>query len=66
MAKHCCDMMQSNVENGCNLHPDRFACPDALVNFSERANSYGLIIHDGGSSVISISFCPWCGTKFAN
>ncbi|WP_412762571.1 DUF6980 family protein [Priestia aryabhattai] len=24
---------------------------------------YGLIIHDGGSSIIGISFCLWCGKK---
>ncbi|WP_372497657.1 DUF6980 family protein [Priestia megaterium] len=21
------------------------------------------MIHDGGSSIIGISFCPWCGAK---
>jgi hypothetical protein len=62
MAKHCCEMMRSNVEKACELHADRFECPDALVNCSERG-SYGLIIHDGGSSEISIAFCPWCGTQ---
>jgi hypothetical protein len=62
-------MMRANVENVCDLHPDRFECPDALVNYgrsereSESGNHYGLIIHDGGSSSISIAFCPWCGTR---
>ena len=56
-------MMRSNVENGCAQHPDRFECPDALVHYSERRNCYGLIIHDGTNSVISITFCPWCGAK---
>jgi hypothetical protein len=27
-------------------------------------DEYGLIIHDGGSSYIKISFCPFCGNKF--
>lgn len=63
MAEHCCDMMQSNVENVCDLHTDRFDCPDALVYYSESRDRYGLIIHDGGGSVITISYCPWCGTK---
>jgi len=26
-------------------------------------NEYGLIVHDGGSSSITIEFCPWCGTQ---
>ena len=24
---------------------------------------YGLIIHDGGTSAVTIQFCPWCGSK---
>ena len=63
MADHCCEMMRSNVENACDLHTDRFECPDALIHYSERGNDFGLIIHDGGCSVIGIAFCPWCGTK---
>lgn len=63
MAKHCCEMMRTEVENVCDLHADRFDCPDAVVNYSEPGNRYGRIIHDGGSSVLSIAFCPWCGTK---
>lgn len=51
------------AENQCEKHPDRFSCPDALVNRSSRSAEYGLIVHDGGSSVIGISFCPWCGAR---
>lgn len=25
--------------------------------------TYGIPIHDGGSSIIEIKFCPWCGNK---
>jgi hypothetical protein len=60
---HCCEMMRSNVENACDQHADRFDCPDCLVNYDERSRHYGLIIHDGGGSVITIQFCPWCGAK---
>lgn len=21
------------------------------------------MVHDGGSSVVAIAFCPWCGSK---
>ncbi|WP_430444133.1 DUF6980 family protein [Sphingorhabdus contaminans] len=64
MTEHCCEMMRSNVENICDMHPDRFDCPDCLIDYSE--DSYGLIIHDGGHSVITISYCPWCATKLPN
>ena len=33
----------------------------AIVFYS--FDEYGLIIHDGSSSIITISFCPWCGKK---
>ncbi|MFB9863028.1 DUF6980 family protein [Rufibacter immobilis] len=28
--------------------------------------TYGIPIHDGGTSVITINFCPWCGTNLDN
>ena len=33
------------------------------MNYSDRFDEYGLIVHDGGTSVIAIKFCPWCGSK---
>lgn len=45
------------------MHPDRFECPDALLHHDDRDGEYGIIIHDGGSSVITIHYCPWCGSK---
>jgi hypothetical protein len=63
MAEHCCEMMRSNVESTCDLHPDRFDCPDCLIDYSARCGTYGLIVHDGGRSEIVIAYCPWCGSK---
>ena len=34
-----------------------------MLEYNERFDEYGLIIHDGGSSALLIQFCPWCGTK---
>ena len=60
-------MLRSNVENACDQHDDRRDCPDALVDFNQRSGFYGLFVRDGengsASSVIVISFCPWCGAK---
>jgi hypothetical protein len=47
----------------CSQHPDQFECPDALVYYNARFDEYGLIVHDGGASVVSIEHCPWCGSK---
>lgn len=66
MAGHCCEIMRSNVENGCDEHSDRFDCPDCLVHYSIERDSYGLIIHDGGSSAITILYCPWCAATLPN
>ncbi|WP_120495767.1 hypothetical protein [Kiloniella sp. EL199] len=63
MKKHCCDAMTQYLSLTCKDHNDPFECPDVLISYSDRFEEYGLIIHDGGASSISIDFCPWCGTK---
>ena len=61
MSLHCCDRMDHDLNQSCDVHETRSDCPDALIKVVR--GGYGLIIHDGGSSVIEISFCPWCGSK---
>lgn len=63
MDGHCCDDMRREVGRVCDQHPDRFDCPDCLIHYSLPYREYGLIVHDGGSAVIRIRFCPWCGEK---
>jgi hypothetical protein len=60
---HCCPEMTRQGEHRCDQHPDRFDCPDALIAYSPRTGQYGIIVHDGGSSVITIRHCPWCGAE---
>ncbi len=60
--KHCCEEMKRNLTLDCETHQIEDDCPDVLVSYDPRFEEYGLIIHDGGSSSISIVFCPWCGT----
>ena len=55
--------MKSAIDWSCQDHSDPFDCPDALVKYSEDSGEYGLIIHDGGSSIVKIEYCPWCGLK---
>jgi hypothetical protein len=61
MSKHCCDRMEHDLDQTCDLHPDRFDCADALIGIVN--GEYGIIVHDGGSSVVRIAYCPWCGSK---
>jgi hypothetical protein len=63
LAFQCCEDMRREAERTCEAHPDRFDCPDCLISYSPRCQTYGLIVHDGGSSVIRIQFCPWCGSR---
>jgi len=55
--------MSHRVSSACDVHEDRFDCPDALVEYLPKFDEYGIIVHDGGSSIIGIEFCPWCGKK---
>jgi hypothetical protein len=61
--KHCCEEMTRRVNQRCEMHADVFECADNLIYYSADSNSYGIIIHDGGSSFSVIAYCPWCGTK---
>ena len=63
MKAHCCEMMRSNVEYTCDMHADRSDCGDCIIDHWPSSNRYGIMIHDGGSSMIIIGYCPWCGTK---
>jgi hypothetical protein len=53
--------MAYDLDHKCTSHPDRRECPDAFIG--EVRGGFGLLVHDGGSSVIEIAYCPWCGTK---
>lgn len=66
MVKHCCEDIQKNGTLGCDLHGDKYECPDVLISYVEKFDEYGIIIHDGGSSSISINYCPFCGAKLPN
>ena len=60
--EYCCERMAFDQKRTCEHHSDRFDCPDMLIA-RMRGGYYGIIVHDGGSSLIEISFCPWCGEK---
>lgn len=63
MTPHCCPRMRHQVEFVCADHPDLGACPDSLIRYSDQHREYGLRVHDGGSAVVEIAYCPWCGAE---
>jgi hypothetical protein len=36
---------------------------DTPIVFIRKFDEYGLKIWDGGSSSVTLDFCPWCGEK---
>ncbi|KXO98382.1 DUF6980 family protein [Tsukamurella tyrosinosolvens] len=55
--------MAAQVEFACDRHPELADCPDSLIKRSTTFGEYGIRVHDGGSSWVTIAYCPWCGTK---
>jgi hypothetical protein len=55
--------MTLDLSHVCATHPDRYQCPDALIDYSARFDEYGIIVHDGDISSVKISYCPWCGAE---
>jgi hypothetical protein len=53
--------MDYDLNHKCDIHKNRSDCPDVFIAFV--GGGYGLLVHDGGSSVIEIQYCPWCGSK---
>ena len=60
--KHCCLQMSFQISS-----PDLMANGeddhDKILKYHDMYDEYGIPIYDGGSSVIQISYCPWCGSK---
>ena len=63
MDKHCCNEMDQAVIFSCDLHVDICSCPDVLIRYIPKFDEYGIIIKDGGTSIKTIKFCPWCGSE---
>ncbi len=62
MAKHCCKVMKAQLKVTCETH-GHLGCSDFVMNYRKRSKEYGIVIHDGGSAMAVIKFCPWCGSK---
>lgn len=42
-------------------HPQQ--CPGNLITLDENSQTYGLPISDSATTLVTIFYCPWCGTK---
>lgn len=59
--KYCCKDFIHHTEHFCSVHT-KFECLDTLI-IHLSSHGYGISVKDGGSSIIAINFCPWCGVK---
>ena len=62
---HCCESMRYWADYRCEQHPDPAVCPKNMVFYSAAEGTYGIRIHDGGSSYTEIKHCPWCGANLS-
>src|SRR5688572_28960040 len=60
---YCCEALRAQVNHACSEHPDPADCPDALI--VEPGSEFGIRVHDGWSSFVTIRFCPWCGADLS-
>jgi hypothetical protein len=59
----CCITMANNVFLSYNENGEiDIENHDVVIN-KWKDGTYGIPIHDGGSSVVKINYCPWCGSK---
>jgi hypothetical protein len=59
----CCQTMQAQLDVTCPDHYDDMSqCPDGLVTLLP-SGEYALPVHDGGSTIALIDYCPWCGSR---
>lgn len=63
---YCCDEMEHQLRHECEGHRDLSDCPDSLIERRSESNWFGIRVHDGGSSGIEISYCPWCGSRLSS
>jgi hypothetical protein len=58
----CCDLMSYYLDTYFNSDKE-VDDPDVIIKYIAKFDEYGIPIHDGGSSMIEVKFCPWCGAK---
>lgn len=62
-SKFCCITMAEKILDGIKENgQDEYDNPDVIIRKWENG-TYGIPIHDGGSSMVQIVYCPWCGTE---
>lgn len=59
LASYPCVHVAYHSTHLCEQHADAWECPD--MTLVRTSGGFGIPIRDGGTSVIRIQYCPWCG-----
>lgn len=59
MTEFCCDWLRTEATRECPDHPDRTECAGTVIH--RYPDGWGIPIHDGGTSYVTVRFCPSCG-----
>jgi hypothetical protein len=59
---YCCLELAKRVFDSLDEQGEiKYDDPDVVIN-KWKDGTFGIPIHDGGTSIITIKFCPWCGS----
>jgi len=59
----CCLEMANKIFESLDKNGENIFNDVDIVMRKWDDGTYGIPIHDGGSSIIEIKHCPWCGTE---
>lgn len=59
LASYPCVHVAYHSSHPCDIHSNAWECPD--MTLVRTADGFGIPVRDGGTSVIRIAYCPWCG-----
>lgn len=55
--------MPSDKDHCCKRMNELIQMVELPLRYDSKFREYGIRVFDGGTSVIQIQFCPWCGSK---
>ncbi|WP_347157085.1 DUF6980 family protein [Pontibacter chitinilyticus] len=62
---YCCLMLADQVFQSLDETGEtKYGNVDVIINKWDEG-LFGIPIHDGGTSMVVINYCPWCGTKLS-
>lgn len=55
--------MRAQLDLSGDAEEDPWDDPDVVVVYLPKFDEYGLPVRDGGTSMVVIGHCPWCGAR---